>query len=81
MKPPTVSLGESAITLLTSDKWIDLGATWTDLEDGNGTVFAQNDFNQTHPTFEEWVQNGKQLPEGMMFREALLGSMNLPEKP
>ena len=65
---PSVSLlGEPVITLLTSDKWIDPGATWTDLEDGNGTVFAQNDFNQTHPTFEEWIQNGKQLPEEMMF--------------
>ena len=66
--PPTVSLqGEPVITLLTSDKWIDPGATWTDPEDGSGTVFAQNDFNQTHPTFEEWIQNGKQLPEDMMF--------------
>lgn len=65
---PTVSLqGEPVITLLTSDKWIDPGATWTDPEDGSGTVFAQNDFNQTHPTFEEWIQNGKQLPEDMMF--------------
>ena len=65
---PTVSLqGEPVITLLTSDKWIDPGATWTDPEDGSGTVFAQNDFNQTHPTFEEWIKNGKQLPEDMMF--------------
>ncbi len=65
---PTISLlGESVITLLTSDRWIDPGATWTDLEDGNGFTFAQNDLNQTHPTFEEWVQNGKKLPEGMMF--------------
>ena len=65
---PTVSIrGEPVITLLTSDKWIDPGATWTDPEDGSGTVFAQNDFNQTHPTFEEWIKNGKQLPEDMMF--------------
>ena len=65
---PTISLlGESVITLLTTDTWIDPGATWKDPEDGNGTVFAQNDLNQTHPTFEEWVQNGKKLPEGMMF--------------
>ena len=79
---PTVSLqGEPVITLLTSDKWIDPGATWTDPEDGSGTVFAQNDFNQTHPTFEEWIQNGKQLPEDMMFIGGTPGSMNLPEKP
>ena len=65
---PVISLlGESVITLLTTDTWIDPGATWTDLEDGNGTIFAQNDLNQTHPTFEDWVQNGKKLPEGMMF--------------
>jgi len=65
---PTISLlGESVITLLTTDTWIDPGATWKDPEDGNGTIFAQNDLNQTHPTFEDWVQNGKQLPEGMMF--------------
>ena len=65
---PVISLlGESIITLLSTDTWIDPGATWTDLEDGNGTIFAQNDLNQTHPTLEEWVQNGKKLPEGMMF--------------
>ena len=65
---PVISLlGESVITLLTTDTWIDPGATWTDSEDGNGTIFAQNDLNQTHPTFEDWVQNGKKLPEGMMF--------------
>ena len=68
---PTVSLlGESVIAL----QLVTNGSTQvqrTDLEDGNGTVFAQNDFNQTHPTFENG-SNGKQLPEGMMFREALL---------
>jgi hypothetical protein len=65
---PIVSLlGESVITLLTTDPWIDPGATWTDQKDGNGTIFSQNDLNQTHPTFEEWVQNGKKLPEGMVF--------------
>ena len=65
---PIVSLlGESIITLLTTDTWIDPGATWTDQKDGNGTIFSQNDLNQTHPTFEEWVQNGKKLPEEMMF--------------
>ena len=67
--PPTVSLqGEPVITLLTSDKWIDPGATWR-IQDGSGTVFAQIDFNQTNPTFEEWIQNGKQLPEDMTFIE------------
>jgi hypothetical protein len=65
---PVISLlGESVITLLTTDTWIDPGATWTDQKDGNGTVFSQNDLNQTHPTLEEWIQNGKKLPEGMMF--------------
>ena len=65
---PVISLlGESVITLLTTDRWIDPGAIWTDSEDGNGTVFSQNDLNQTHPSFEEWIQNGKKLPEEMMF--------------
>ena len=65
---PVISLlGESVITLLTTDPWIDPGATWTDQKDGNGTIFSQNDLNQTHPSFEEWVQNGKKLPEEMMF--------------
>jgi hypothetical protein len=65
---PLISLlGESVITLLTTDTWIDPGATWTDQKDGNGTVFSQNDLSQTHPTLEEWIQNGKKLPEGMMF--------------
>ena len=65
---PIVSLlGESIITLLSTDPWIDPGATWKDQKDGNGTIFSQNDLNQTHPTLEEWVQNGKKLPEGMMF--------------
>jgi hypothetical protein len=65
---PIVSLlGESVITLLSTDTWIDPGATWTDQKDGNGTVFSQNDLNHTHPTLEEWVQNGKKLPEGMVF--------------
>jgi hypothetical protein len=65
---PVISLlGESVITLLSTDRWIDPGATWTDQKDGNGTVFSQNDLNHTHPSFEEWIQNGKKLPEEMMF--------------
>ena len=42
-----------------------------DADEGEGTADGQFDDadegGASPPTFEEWVQGGKQLPEGMMF--------------
>ena len=59
--------GPSMVTLLSGEQFIDSGASWTDQEDGNGTIFAQNDLNGSHPTLDEWLQHGKKIPEDMVF--------------
>ena len=52
------------VTLLSGEQFIDSGASWTDQEDGNGTIFAQNDLNGSQPTLDEWLQNGKKTTRG-----------------
>ena len=59
--------GPSVVTLLTGEQFIDSGASWTDQEDGNGTILAQNNLNRSQPSLDEWLQNGKKIPEDMVF--------------